>query len=413
MTTAQIDAQARLLSSGQNPQNFCTDAGFVNLNKYGEQLCGDHVEIVNNETSAVMVLADGLGSGVKASILATLTAKIISTMMANELPVEDCVSAIAATLPVCRERHIAYSTFTIIRIAGHQEAEIIQYDNPHVILLRGGKSFDYSKTAETGDSTAAHKRVIYKSKIKLREDDTFIALSDGAVHAGVGKSLNFGWRREDIIAWLEGIYRRDFTAKTLSALLLNKCVDLYSGRPGDDTTVCTVKIRKRQSVNLLIGPPVNPPDTPKMMALFFAKEGKHIVSGGTTSALTAEFLRKPLVAGPPRYIDPSVPPTASIEGVDLVTEGVITISKVLEYAKDYIKDNENYLLWNTGEDGASRIARLLFEEATDINFYVGRAINPAHQNPVLPIDFSIKMRLIDELTACLKEMGKQIKVSYF
>jgi hypothetical protein len=413
--TTQIDAQAGRLSSRRNPvRNLCTDAGFVNLNKYGEQLCGDHVEIVNGETHTIMVLADGLGSGVKANILATLTAKIISTMMANDLSVEDCVSTIAATLPVCRERHIAYSTFTIIRVAGQADAEIIQYDNPHVILLRNGKNFDYPRIAETmGDVTSVHKRVIYKSKIKLREDDTFIALSDGAVHAGVGKSLNFGWQRADIIKYTEELYNRDLTAKTLSALLLSKCYELYGGRPGDDTTICTVKIRERRPINLLIGPPASPGDAMKMMALFFAKEGKHIVSGGTTSALAAEFLRKPLVAGLPKYIDPAIPPTASIEGVDLVTEGVITISKVLEYAKDYIKDNENYFRWNTGEDGASRIARLLFEEATDINFYVGRAVNPAHQNPDLPIGFSIKMRLIDELAVCLKEMGKQIKVSYF
>jgi hypothetical protein len=399
----------------RNPvRSLCTDAGFVNLNKYGEQLCGDHVEFVSDDNLTVMVLADGLGSGVKASILSTLTAKIISTMMANNLSVEDCVNTIAATLPICRERQIAYSTFTIIRITGNQEAEIIQYDNPLVILLRRGKNFDYPFVAETmGDVTSAHRRIIYKSKILLHEDDTFIALSDGAVHAGVGRSLNFGWRREDIIAYLEGLYRRDFTAKTLSALLLNKCFDLYGGKPGDDTTVCTVKIRERRSINLLIGPPVNPGDAPKMMALFFAKEGKHIICGGTTSSLAAEFLHKPLSAGTPKYIDPAIPPTAAIEGVDLVTEGVITISRVLEYARDYVKDNENYVHWNTREDGASRIARILFEEATDINFYVGRAINPAHQNPDLPIGFSIKMRLIDELTACLKQMGKQIKVSYF
>jgi hypothetical protein len=409
--TAQIDMQAGRRNS---VHNLCTDVGFVNLNKYGEQLCGDHVEIVNGEFHTVMVLADGLGSGVKASILSTLTAKIISTMMANDLSVEDCISTIAATLPVCRERHVAYSTFTIIRVAGRQEVEIIQYDNPWVILLRNGKSFDYPKTAETmGDVTAVHKRVIYKSKIKLREDDTFIALSDGAVHAGAGKSLNFGWQWTDIIKYMEELYQRDLTAKTLSTLLLNKCYELYDGRPGDDTTVCTVKIRERRPVNLLIGPPASPADVPKMMALFFAKEGKHIVCGGTTSTLAAEFLRKPLVAGLPAYIDPSIPPTASIEGVDLVTEGVITISRVLEYAKDYLKDNANYFRWNTGEDGASRIAQLLFEESTDINFYVGRAVNPAHQNPDLSIGFSIKMRLIDELADRLKQMGKRIKVSYF
>ncbi|MDR1248957.1 MAG: serine/threonine-protein phosphatase, partial [Treponema sp.] len=108
-----------------------------------------------------------------------------------------------------------------------------------------------------------------------------------------------------------------------------------------------------------------------------------------------------------------IPPTAAIEGVDLVTEGVITINRTLEYARDYIKDNEDYALWSCGKDGASRLARFLFEEATDINFYVGRAVNSAHQNLGLPSGFNIKMRLVEELASCLKIMGKQIKVSYF
>jgi hypothetical protein len=402
--------------------SLCTDVGYLSLNKRGEQLCGDHVEIIHSlredaadagdssqaRESTVAVLADGLGSGVKANILSTLTAKIISTMMANSLTVEDCIATIAATLPICKVRQIAYSTFTIIRITGNMDAEIIQYDNPQVILLRDGKNFPYTNTSETID-----KKTIYKTRVKLRENDTFIAISDGAIHAGIGTVLNFGWRREEIIEFMEQAYDNELTAKSMSSILLNKCYSLYGGEPGDDTTVCTVKIRRRHPINLLVGPPASPADADKMMALFFSKEGKHIVCGGTTSGLAAQFLGKSLETGIPVYVDPEVPPTAKIEGVDLVTEGVITIHKVLEYAKNYIKNNEIYAHWNYGRDGASQIAKLLFEEATDINFYVGKAINPAHQNPDLPIGFSIKMRLIDELASCLKEMGKQIKVSYF
>ena len=129
--------------------------------------------------------------------------------------------------------------------------------------------------------------------------------------------------------------------------------------------------------------------------------------------MAAKFLGKELDVSMPVYVDPEIPPIAKIEGVDLVTEGVVTISKVLEYAKDYIKDNELYTQWSYKKDAASLIARMLFEEATDINFYVGRAVNPAHQNPKLPIGFNIKMRLVEELSECLKQMGKRIKVSYF
>ena len=383
--------------------DLCADIGYQSLNKYGEQLCGDHIDIIKpNEDSIVIVLADGLGSGVKANILSTLTSKIISTMMAEEMKIEDCVSAIAATLPVCSERNVAYSTFTLIKIMNNETAEIIQYDNPFVILLRDGKNYELPSTIMNIGGKS-----IYRSKIDLKENDIFIAMSDGAVHAGVGMSLNFGWQRDDIISFMETFYDVGFTAKTLTTILLNECNRLYGEQPGDDTTVCTIRIRKRNPVNLLIGPPSNRKDCNKMMSLFFSKEGKHIVCGGTTSSIAADFLKKPLIP------DLNFPPTASIDGVDLVTEGVITINKVLNYAQDYLKDNESYSQWCYKKDGASRIARILFEEATDINFFVGKAINPAHQNPDLPINFNIKMRLIDELAECLKKIGKHIKVSYF
>ena len=387
--------------------NLCTDIGYRSLNKYGEQLCGDHIDMVESEEDTIIVLADGLGSGVKANILSTLTAKIISTMMSEGMSIEDCVATIAATLPVCSERRVAYSTFTIIRIRSGEEAEIIQYDNPRMIFLRGGKNYDYPvETMTIGGKS------ICRSKLSLCDGDLLIAVSDGALHAGVGRELNFGWERSNIIDFMETLADGGFTAKTLTTILLEECNRLYGGKPGDDTTVCTVRIRKREPMNLMFGPPVNRDDQQRMISLFFAKEGKHIVCGGTTSTIVAKYLNKPL-RPELNYSDPDIPPTASIEGVDLVTEGVITINRVVEYAKDYLVGNEAYSQWSSKQDGASRIARLLFEEATDINLFVGRAINPAHQNPDLPISFNIKMRLTEELESCLKKMGKRVRVSYF
>lgn len=387
---------------------LCTDIGYQSLVKYGEQLCGDHVDVVEQEDgSIVIVLADGLGSGVKACILSTLTSKIISTMMAASMGLEDCVQTIVATLPVCSVRQVAYSTFTIIRISPNAEAEVIQYDNPKVIFLRHGKHVELPCT-----TMELSGKTVYSSKLQLREGDVFIAMSDGCIHAGVGMSLNFGWERKEIIDFVEMMYGVGFTAKTLSTIILDECNRLYGGKPGDDTTVCCVRLRHREPMNLMIGPPANPDDVKRMMPLFFAKQGKHIVCGGTTSTLAAEFLGKPVELSLD-YFDPEIPPTAIIEGVDLVTEGVVTINRVLTYAKSYLADNECYKDWSYKKDGASQIARLLFEEATDINFFVGRAVNPAHQNPSLPINFNIKMQLVKELTDCLKQMGKRIKVSYF
>lgn len=155
--------------------NLCADVGYQSINHYGEQLCGDHVDVVEQgENSTVIVLADGLGSGVKASILSTLTSKIISTMMSEGLTLEDCVETIAATLPICSVRGVAYSTFTIIHLINNETAELMQFDNPLVILIRDGEHYEYKKT----ELNIGGKK-IYNSTIQLRENDVFIAMSDG------------------------------------------------------------------------------------------------------------------------------------------------------------------------------------------------------------------------------------------
>lgn len=389
--------------------NLCAEIGYKSINHDGEQLCGDHIDIVEqNEDSTVIVLADGMGSGVKASILSTLTSKIISTMMAAGLPLEECVSTIAATLPVCSVRGVAYSTFTIMHIIDNSTVELIQYDNPHIIYIRSGALYDYPK-----DEMNIDGKQIYKSVIRLQEDDIIIAMSDGCPHAGIGVAYNFGWKREDIADYMLTISTGGFTAKVLSSMLIDEVNRLYGGKPGDDATACVIKIRKRIPMNILFGPPSNRDDCNRMMNLFFSKEGKHIICGGTTSSIASSWLRKPL-RPVLKFERSDIPPIAELEGVDLVTEGVITVNKVVEYANDYISNNDTYEEWGYGsQDGASLISRLLFEEATDINFYVGKAINPAHQNPNLPINFNIKMNLVKELSDALKQMGKHIKVSYF
>ena len=388
--------------------NLCADIGYKSINHYGEQLCGDHVEIIEqDDDSTVVVLADGLGSGVKASILSTLTSKIISTMMASGLSLEECVNTIAATLPVCSVRGVAYSTFTIIHIKNNEYAEIIQYDNPQVILLRNNKNYEYARM----EMNIGGKK-LFRSLIRLEENDIFVAMSDGCPHAGIGLAFNFGWKIQEITEFLEVMSLSGLTAKNLSTLLVEECDKLYGHKPGDDTTACVIRIRKREPMNILFGPPSNRDDNDRMMSLFFSKTGKHIVCGGTTSSIAARYLGKKVEATL-SFENSDLPPIAKIEGVDLVTEGVITINRVLEYAKDYLGENTMYEHWNYKRDGASLICRMLFEEATDINFFVGRAINPAHQNPDLPINFNIKMNLVEELTKCLRQMGKKIKVSYF
>ena len=389
--------------------NLWTETGYISLNKTGEQLCGDRVEVTGGGESnrTTLVLADGLGSGVKANILSTLTSKILCTMISGGMSIESCVETIAETLPVCSVRKVAYSTFSIISISDNEIAELIQFDNPEIVVLRNGVRYNYPYTTRK-----IAGKTIHESRFPVEENDVFIAMSDGATYAGVGHLLNHGWQRENIIDFAEANYLPENSAKYIAGTIIDECNRLYEGEPGDDTTVAVVRIRARHPVNLVIGPPATKDQDIKMMNLFFAKEGAKIICGGTTATMAARYLRRDLKPTL-QYFDPEVPPISLLDGVDLVTEGVITIARVLKYAEDYLDGTDLSASWTTKKDAAALIACELFEKATDINFFVGRAVNPAHQDPDMPITFGIKIQLIESLAKCLERMGKQIKVSYF
>lgn len=389
-------------------KRYVSEIGHLSVNHVGEELCGDNVVYVQpDENTKILVLADGLGSGVKANILSTLTAKMLSTMMANNLSIKECVITMAETLPICQVRGVAYSTFSIIKIKDNKYVDIYNYDNPMPFLIRNGKVFemDYSSSIIEG-------KKIYHAKIEAQINDTFFLMSDGVKHAGIGASLNFGWDMPQIKDFMQSLYHPSYSSKALATILVDHCDLLYDHKPGDDTTAAVLRVRERKQVNLLFGPASNRDDDEKMLSLFFAKGGTHIVSGGTTSTIVARYLGKEIEVDF-STLDREIPPMGKIEGVDLVTEGVITLNKVLDYAKNYEETNSEYFNWSFKQDGASLITRELFEEATDINFFVGCAINPAHQGADVKINFTFKMQLIEELSKRLKQMGKNIKVSYF
>ena len=390
--------------------DLSADIGYKSINHAGEQLCGDHVDIVEqDDDSRVIVLADGMGSGVKASILSTLTAKIISTMVAAGMSLKECVETIAKTLPIDKSHGVAYATFTVMRIVGNETIELIQYDNPDVIFLRDGQDTEYEKI-----KNVIEEKIIWYSSIPLQEGDIFLAMSDGVPYANKEEAYNMNWGPKEIAEFIEIVSVAGYTAKGLASLLVDECNKLYGGEPRDDVTACIVQMRKRMPLNILFGPPANRNDSERMMRLYFSKEGRRIICGGTTSSIASRWLDKPIRSDIVMNDDiGDVPPIASLEGVDLVTEGVITMSKVASYIEDYVHDNTLYDEWSRKKDGASRIARMMLEEATDIHFFVGRAKNPMHQNPDLPINFNVKMNIVKEIVENLKSIGKKVTVVYF
>lgn len=385
------------------------DAGFESLNRSGEELCGDKVEIIRDNDSLIAVLADGLGSGVKANILATLTSKIIGTMLSKGAKIDEAVETIAKTLPVCKERGIAYSTFTILQVFYSGEAYLVEFDNPAVLKLKKGRL-----SRVESQKREINGKLIRESRFMVEQDDLFVMISDGVVHAGIGGILNLGWQWNNVGEYIERIYNQKQTAKTIAKQLLAACENLYMKKPGDDATVVAVKIRKPQKANVMVGPPVNREDDKVMVRRFMDEEGKKIVCGGTTSQILCREIGTEIITSFD-YFNPAIPPTAKIKGIDLVTEGVLTLGKTVEYARNYVSSMSTMqdILNLNKKDGASRLARMLIEDSTSVHFFVGRAMNPAHQNPELPLNLGLKLKLVEELSECLKSMGKKVIIDYY
>ncbi len=386
---------------------YFIDIAYDNLNKHGEELCGDNVVIVKNDNSAIVVLADGLGSGVKANILATLTSKIAATMLKEGASINETVDTIVHTLPVCNIRKLAYSTFTIIKIKDTGEVYVAEYDNPPFFLFKNNKICKVEKK-----DTIINGKVVRESNFKINEKDSLTVVSDGIVHAGVGGVLNLGWRWTNIAEYLEKTCIKRKCSKNISKDLVTVCKVLYENKPGDDATAVTVKIRKPEIIDLFTGPPVDKSKDSWVVEKLKHGKGKKIVCGGTAATIVARELDEELIVDI-NYIDKEVPPIAKLKGIDLVTEGVLTLSKAIEKIKIY-NDNssKNYMIdILEGKDGASLLAKTLVEDCTHLNLWVGRAMNPAHQNPDMPPDLSIKLKVVNELVKQMDKLGKKIKLT--
>ncbi len=386
------------------------DAAYKSINKYTEELCGDRVEIVKNDDCCIIVLSDGLGSGVKANILATLTSKIISTMIIEGSSIEDTVNTIVHTLPVCNVRKVAYSTFSILRIGYDGEVYLVEFDSPGCIFVRNGSlmKIDYEINEVEG-------KTIKEARFKVNTGDMLTIMSDGVIYAGIGATLNLGWGWENASEFIsQKVSDKEVTSAKLASFLIEKCEELYLKKPGDDTTVASVKIIPVKTVNIFTGPPQNPDDDGVIVNDFLSKEGFKIVSGGCSanilSRITGEEIKTTIV-----YADPNVPPIAYIKGIDLVTEGVLTLKKTLDILKDYFEnptDKKNIKAIEEKHGGAL-VAKVLAEECTHVNLFVGRRINPAHQNPSMPTDLNIRMRVVDDLRQLLIDAGRVVNIKYY
>ena len=388
------------------------DMAYKSLNKNEEELCGDKVEILHTDNSHILILADGMGSGVKANILATMTSKILGTMFLRGIPLEECGETIAETLPVCRVRQWASATFSSRPVYDDGTAYLVEFDNPGCIFIRDGEIMKIPEQFRMIDNRRINE---YHFKVKL--GDAFVLISDGAINAGVGELLNFGWNWDSVAKYAQREYKKTISAMHLAAAISQACDDLYQYRPGDDTTVAVLRIGEKKLVNLMTGPAQCQEDDEGMVTDFMADENAvKVVCGGTSANIVARVLEKEINVAFTGEIDPNIPPTASIEGIDLVTEGVVTMNRVLKLLEQYTRDDEideAFFIELDKPNGASMLAKLLIEQCTDLHLFVGKAVNAAYQNTELPFQLGVRQKLVDQIEDVLKRLGKGVSVRYY
>jgi hypothetical protein len=376
--------------------------GLRQINKKREELCGDSVNFSVRPESATLVFSDGLGSGVKASILSTLTTRIAARMLDEGLPLDEVVQTISETLPICRVRKIAYSTFSMAQLFTEGPAKLMVYDSPSPLVVRRGKirRLPYEEREVSG------KRVRDYS-FDLRRGDWLILVSDGVINAGIGGAYPLGWGWDEVAKYLEGHVHEALSAEELAAKLARVVEELYGGPPGDDVSIAVVKVRGKRILTIFAGPPVEKKDDRQIVDALVAGGGKRVVCGGTTANIVSRELGRPITVDLETGTE-AVPATGRIDGIDLVTEGTLTITKTL----DILRSHEPCEELKLRVDGASSLA-LLLHEADEVRILLGRAMNPAHQNPNLPRALGLKTQVVQSLGEELRRHGKDVSIEYF
>ncbi|SDB81014.1 SpoIIE family protein phosphatase [Williamwhitmania taraxaci] len=380
--------------------NFHIEVECFQLNKEGNQLCGDVFlsRKIKNEDRIVIAFSDGLGSGVKANVLATLTTSMAVNFTTCNVPVEKAAVTIMDTLPVDSKRMISYATFTIADIDSDGETKIVEFDNPRYLLIRNGASMSIQREEIIIKERSEKHRRMFQSVIRMEKEDRLVMFSDGVTQAGIGTNeMPFGWEDDGVeefvlkcIAENETISAYDLARKVVQKANAN---DVYC--PKDDISCAVSYFREPRRLMVCSGPPFREDKDGYLAHLVDSYPGKKIVCGGTTSQIISRELNRPIDVG--MMPDKSgLPPASRMEGIDLITEGILTIGKVAEILEELTSSGV------TGEGPAVDITKMLLKSDL-IDFMIGTKINNAHQDPNLPVELEIRRNVIKRIVRVLEE----------
>ncbi len=378
---------------------------------YGEErICGDVFlsRRIKEEGRTIIVFSDGMGHGVKANVLATLTATMAQNFTLEHKEPEKIAEIIMNTLPVCSERQMSYSTFTIVDIQDNGPVSILEYDNPETFILRGTKLYDPQWNCLIMQTEKnAGKEIRTCSFIPRKEDRIFIC-SDGITQSGLGAvQYPFGWGLENLKEYIlrQLLSNPGLSARRISGKVVNMANKIDGYFSQDDSSCTTIYFRNPRKLLVCTGPPYEENKDAELAEAVKNFDGKKIISGATTADIIGRELKIP-IEDSFTFDDPDLPPVSHMEGIDLVTEGILTLTKVTRILKDY---KSSYPL---GKGPADKIVNL-FRESDKIRFIIGTRINIAHQDPSLPVDLEIRRTVVKRMAKILEEKFlKTVTIEY-
>lgn len=362
----------------------------------------------------ITTLSDGLGSGIKAGVLATLTATMATRFVASDIPIKRAAEIIMNTLPVCQERGISYATFTLVDIEPNSTIRIVEYDNPPYVLVREQTIVEPIKdisTFERRDKTTAPKveAQLHYSQYEARPGDRLVFFSDGVTQSGMGSArFPFGWGIANVQNFILQKILEDpqISARDLARLVVREALFHDSYKAKDDITCGVIYSRNPRDLLIITGPPMHKENDTSITRIFNMFDGKKVICGGTTANILARELNRNIKVHL-KNPDPQVPPYSEMEGADLVTEGIITMGKVAELLEK--GDQSAY----TRENAATKLVEMILN-SDRIHFVVGTKINEAHQDPNMPVELEIRRNVIKKIASIIEEKYlKEVHIQFF
>lgn len=381
-------------------RDFFIEINSQQRNHDGERICGDVFlyRYIKEEDRVIAVLSDGMGHGVKANILATLTSTMAINFTREHKQVERIAEIIMNTLPVCSERKISYSTFTIIDIESSRKATILEYDNPSTVVLRGNQVIEPKWEKVVLEKGKNAGKVLKTCTLIPEKEDRIIFCSDGVSQSGMGsEEYPFGWERDNIATYAAKLVSSEssISASMLSGKIVTMAHKNDNYKARDDISCATIYFRDPRKLLICTGPPYDKEKDKELAAKISGYNGKVILCGGTTADIVARELNRTIV-DELIFEDPELPPESFLEGIDLVTEGILTLQKVNELLKTY---NNSVKL---GKGPADKIVKMIME-SDEIHFVIGTRINIAHQDPNLPVELEIRRTVVKRIARLLED----------